>query len=118
MSTDHGFAYMANPLGLVIRAAGEPTVLAMGDTGIFGDMALINELYAPRVGLVPIGDRFTMGAREAAVACRRFFNFETIVPCHYATFGLLDPDPSKFMSEMGDAADTVRIPAVGETIEV
>ena len=118
MSTDHGFQYMANPLGLVIRAPGEPTVLAMGDTGIFGDMALINELYAPRVGLVPIGDRFTMGAREAALACRRFFNFETVVPCHYATFGLLDPDASKFVAEMGEAAGIVRVPEVGETIDV
>jgi L-ascorbate metabolism protein UlaG (beta-lactamase superfamily) len=90
----------------------------MGDTGIFGDMALINELYEPKVGLVPIGDRFTMGAKEAALACRRFFQFETVVPCHFGTFGLLDPDASKFLTAMGSASNIVRVPEVGETFEV
>jgi L-ascorbate metabolism protein UlaG (beta-lactamase superfamily) len=117
-STDHGFAYMGNPLGLVVKVPGEPTLYAMGDTGIFGDMALIEELHAPKVGLVPIGDRFTMGAKEAALACRRFFRFETVVPCHYGTFGLLDPDPDKFLAEMGSAADTVRVPRIGVPFEV
>ena len=45
----------------------------MGDTEIFGDMALINEIHAPQIGIVPMGDRFTMGARTAALACRKYF---------------------------------------------
>lgn len=117
-TTEEGPVYMGNPLGFIVRAPGERTLYAMGDTGIFGDMALINELYQPKVGLVPIGDRFTMGAKEAAMACRRFFQFETVVPCHFGTFGLLDPDASKFLVEMGSAANIVRVPEVGETFEV
>jgi L-ascorbate metabolism protein UlaG (beta-lactamase superfamily) len=58
----------------------------MGDTAIFSDMGLINELYRPSIGFVPIGDRFTMGAKTAALACQRYFQFETVVPCHYGTF--------------------------------
>ena len=83
---------LGNPLGLIVTAPGEPTLYHMGDTGIFGDMALINELYQPEIGLVPIGDRFTMGtpfAGKAMGACKRFFKFRRIVPIHYATFPIL-----------------------------
>ena len=66
--------YLGNPLGLIVKAAGEPTLLHMGDTDIFGDMALINEIHQPEIGIVPIGDRYTMGGRTAAMACRRFFD--------------------------------------------
>ena len=75
-------------------AQGEKTLLHMGDTGIFSDMALIDEIYQPKIGIVPIGDRFTMGAKLAAMACKRFFHFETAIPCHYGTFGLIDPTPT------------------------
>ena len=68
----------------------DKTLYHMGDTDIFSDMALINELHEPAIGIVPIGDRFTMGGAVAALACRRFFKFETVVPCHYATFPIID----------------------------
>ena len=54
-------------------------VLEGGDTAIFSDMGLINEIYAPEIGFVPIGDRYTMGAKTAALACKRFFDFELVV---------------------------------------
>ena len=73
--------YLGNPAGwLHFRDAA--TLYHMGDTDIFSDMALINELHQPQIGIVPIGDRFTMGGAVAALACRRFFKFETVVPCH------------------------------------
>ena len=113
-----GFAYMGNPLGLVVTPVGDKTLYAMGDTGIFGDMALINELYTPKVGLVPIGDRFTMGGKQAAMACRRFFDFDAIVPCHYGTFGMLDATPETFLDAMGADAKAVIIPERGVPFEV
>src|SRR5690606_22315403 len=81
--------YLGNPGGLVLHLPGERTLYHMGDTDIFGDMALIAELHQPDIGIVPIGDRFTMGGAVAALACQRFFKFRTAIPCHYATFGLL-----------------------------
>ncbi|MEM7694234.1 MAG: metal-dependent hydrolase [Pseudomonadota bacterium] len=108
--TDHGAEYLGNPLGLIVTPkSGEPSVYHMGDTGIFGDMALINTLYAPKVGLVPVGDRFTMGAREASYACRHFFDFSTIVPCHYGTFPPLDQTPDAFLAAMEEDADKVTV---------
>ena len=70
---------LGNPCGVVLNIKGEKTVYHMGDTDIFGDMALIHELHQPQIGIVPIGDRFTMGGKVAALACRRFFNFEKII---------------------------------------
>ena len=103
--------YLGNPNGLVIRAKNAPTLYHMGDTDLFGDMALINELYAPKVGVVPIGDRFTMGARTAAFACKRFFDFDVVAPCHYKTFGLLDQSADPFIAEMKRLGVRARVEA-------
>lgn len=115
-STREGDAnvYLGEPCGVVIRAGGKSLYHA-GDTEIFGDMALINELYAPQIGCIPIGDRFTMGAKQAALACKRYFNFETIIPMHYGTFPIIDQDPSKFLAEM--AGYNVYVATPGEPFE-
>jgi L-ascorbate metabolism protein UlaG (beta-lactamase superfamily) len=118
MSKKGEIVYLGNPLGLVVKAEGQPTLYHMGDTDIFGDMALIAEIHRPEIGIVPIGDRFTMGARTAAMACRRFFDFRRIFPCHYATFPLLDPTADKFLAEMGEDAQKVAVPRAGEAVEV
>ncbi len=96
---------------MVIEGLGK-TVYHMGDTDIFGDMALIEELYAPKVGFVPIGDRFTMGAKAAALACKRYFKFDVVVPIHYGTFPIIDQDPAKFIAEM--AGQNVVVPEIGK----
>ena len=76
------------------------SVYHMGDTDIFSDMGLINELHQPQIGLVPIGDRFTMGGAVAALACRRFFKFETAIPCHYGSFPIIDQSADNFVAGM------------------
>ena len=62
-SVDGQTVYLGNPCGVVIEGLGK-TVYHMGDTDIFGDMALIDEIFAPKIGFVPIGDRFTMGGED------------------------------------------------------
>jgi L-ascorbate metabolism protein UlaG (beta-lactamase superfamily) len=110
--------YLGNPGGLVLHFPDAPTLYHMGDTDIFGDMALINELHQPQVGLVPIGDRFTMGGAVAALACQRFFRFETIVPCHFGSFGIIDQNADKFVEGMRGSSSKVKLPAVGEPFDV
>jgi L-ascorbate metabolism protein UlaG (beta-lactamase superfamily) len=107
--------YLGNPCGIVIAAHNGKTAYHMGDTDIFSDMALISELYRPQIGFVPIGDRYTMGAKTAALACKRFFNFETVVPCHYGTFPVIDQTADKFVAEMG--GNRVLVPEVGVPFE-
>ena len=116
-ATDSG-VYLGNPAGLIVKSPGEPTLYHMGDTEIFSDMALIDEIHRPEIGIVPIGDRFTMGARTAAMACKRFFKFRTIIPCHYATFPLLDQSADKFLAEMGSEAGKVVVPERGLAIDL
>ncbi len=107
--------YLGNPCGIVVAAQNGKTAYHMGDTDIFSDMALISELYQPQIGFVPIGDRYTMGAKTAALACKRFFNFETVVPCHYGTFPVIDQTADNFVAEMG--GNRVLVPEVGVPFE-
>jgi len=118
-SSSSGNVYLGNPCGLIIRPKpGGPVLYHMGDTDIFGDMALINEIYKPDIGIVPIGERFTMRPDVAAMACRRFFDFSTIIPCHYKTFPLLLPDADGFVEAMGSDAGKVRVMDVGASLDL
>jgi len=110
--------YLGNPHGVIIEAPGERVLYHMGDTDIFSDMALINEIYMPKIGLVPIGDRFTMGGKVAALACNRFFDFETIVPCHFGSFPIIDQSADNFVNAMGAESGKVRLPVPGETLDI
>ena len=73
--------YLGNPCGVIVKAAGEPTVYHMGDTDIFSDMGLIAEIHQPKVAMVPICDRFTMSPKTAALAVKRFFKLDKVIPC-------------------------------------
>ncbi len=110
--------YLGNPNGLIVKPEGEPAIWHLGDTDIFSDMALISEIHHPKVALVPIGDRFTMGPATAALAVRRFLNVETVVPCHYATFPLLVPDASGFVAALDGHPVKVVVAKSGESFEL
>ncbi|HRP08646.1 MAG TPA: metal-dependent hydrolase [Gemmatimonadales bacterium] len=79
---------LGTPCGFVVELPGGPVIYNTGDTGVFGDMALIAELYSPEIMFLPIGDFYTMGARQAAKAVE-LVRPRWIVPQHYDTFGLL-----------------------------
>jgi len=115
---ENGVAHsLGMPNGLVFHFDSGESLYHMGDTDIFGDMALIEELHQPQVGIVPIGDRFTMGGAVAALACKRYFNFKTVIPCHYGTFPLIDGNADKFVEAM-DNSDVVRVAEIGQVMDV
>ncbi|MBB6013039.1 metal-dependent hydrolase [Aquamicrobium sp. NLF2-7] len=117
-SAENGNVYLGNPGGLVLHFPDAPTLYHMGDTDIFSDMALINELHEPKIGIVPVGDRFTMGGAVAALACRRFFRFDTVVPCHFGTFPLLDQTADKFVEGLEGSGVKVALPGIGKQITI
>ena len=78
----------ASRAGSSIRFDGKSIYFA-GDTCVFGDMQLIARLYKPDVAVLPIGDWFTMGPEEAALALELLGN-PRCVPCHWGTFGAAD----------------------------
>ncbi|MCP8895547.1 metal-dependent hydrolase [Shinella daejeonensis] len=115
--TEDGVSHsLGNANGLVLHIEDEPTLYHMGDTDIFSDMGLINELHQPEIGLVPIGDRFTMGGAVAALACQRFFSFRTIIPCHYGSFGIIEKTADTFLAAMDGNSSKVEVPRVGDTL--
>ncbi|WP_341990238.1 metal-dependent hydrolase [Azorhizobium sp. AG788] len=111
-------AYLGNPTGLIVKAEGEPAIWHLGDTDIFSDMALISEIHQPKVALVPIGDRFTMGPAVAALAVRRFLNVETVVPCHFGSFPPLVQDASGFVAALEGHPVKVVVAKSGQSFEV
>ena len=115
---DGGNVYLGNPLGLVLHFPEEKTLYHMGDTDIFSDMGLINELHEPKIGLVPIGDRFTMNPVTAAMAVKRFFKLDTVIPCHYGSFPIIEPNADKFIAEMKGHATKVLVPQKGRAVSI
>jgi len=110
--------YLGNPCGVIIKAKGEPTVWHLGDTDIYSDMALIAEIHAPKVAIVPIGDRFTMSPKTAALAVKRFIKCETAIPCHYGSFPIIAANADAFVAEMHGAATKVIVPEKGKAFSV
>ncbi|MCB1381085.1 MAG: metal-dependent hydrolase [Alphaproteobacteria bacterium] len=113
--------YLGNPAGFIIRpkAAHAKTLYIAGDTGLSLDMQLIDTFYHPHIGILPIGDRFTMGAEQAAYAARNLFSFEIVIPCHYASFkGFVADDASEFLAAMGPEVNKVKVLAAGESLTV
>lgn len=84
--------YGGEAVGYVITFESGLKVYAAGDTNVFSDMAIIGDLYQPDVALLPIGDFYTMGPREAAYAMR-LLGTPSVVPMHYATFPALSGSP-------------------------
>ena len=110
--------YLGNPCGVIIKAAGEPTVYHLGDTDIFSDMALIAEIHQPKVAIVPIGDRFTMSPATAALAVQRFLKVETAIPCHYGSFPIIEPNADGFVAAMKGHTTKVIVPEKGKAFSV
>jgi len=109
--------HSGNPCGFVFIGK-EGAVYHAGDTGLFGDMALIGELYSPGVALLPIGGYFTMGPREAAKAAE-LIRAKYVVPMHYNTFPMIRQDPEEFKRLVEGKIDSeVLILKEGETAEI
>jgi len=93
--------YGGEPAGFIVRLPGGVTIYHAGDTALFSDMKLIAELYQPQIAMLPIGDVFTMGPREAAYAAR-FLAVKHVIPMHYATFPMLTGTPEALRQETKD----------------
>ncbi|MFC2949711.1 metal-dependent hydrolase [Virgibacillus sediminis] len=102
------------PGGLIIRSGGV-TIMNVGDTALHKDLELYGEIYQPTLLMLPIGDRFTMGPRDAARAVS-MVQPKHYVPMHYSTFPAIDQNPKEFeklVKETGVKADSW-IPEPGE----
>ena len=107
-SSDNDGNYTGEPCGIVVRAEGKSVYFA-GDTNVFGDMKdVIARLYAPDVAVLPIGDHYTMGPEEAALAVE-LLGVKRVVPCHWGTFPALTGTPDALAEKVGGGVTVERI---------
>jgi L-ascorbate metabolism protein UlaG (beta-lactamase superfamily) len=97
--------YGGEAAGYVVRLPDRRNVYCAGDTTVFSDMQLIERLYHPELAFLPIGDLYTMGPREAALACR-MLNVRKVIPLHFGTFPPLTGRPAQLAELIRDLPDT------------
>jgi L-ascorbate metabolism protein UlaG (beta-lactamase superfamily) len=112
---DGSIIYGGEACGYVLELPGGVKLYHAGDTAVFSDMAIIREIYGPEIALLPIGDHFTMGPREAAHACI-LLRPKTVVPMHFGTFPMLTGKPGELKKILGPAAPEIIEMKPGETI--
>jgi len=93
-------SYGGEPAGFVVTTEDGKKLYFAGDTCLFGDMQLIGRVYEPDVAIIPIGDHYTMGPKEASVAIE-LLGVKRVVPCHWGTFGLLTGTPDQLEAPAG-----------------
>lgn len=97
--------YGGEAAGYIVRLPDNRSVYCAGDTNVFTDMQLIERLYHPELAFLPIGDFYTMGPREAALACR-MLSLRRVVPLHFGTFPPLTGRPEQLADLIRDLPDT------------
>lgn len=112
---DGKIIYGGEACGFVVEFENGVKLYHAGDTALFGDMALIRELYAPEIVMLPIGDLYTMGPREAAYASK-LLRPKTVIPMHFGTFPVLTGTPQAFKEQIADTGIEVVTMQPGETI--
>ncbi len=108
--------YGGEAAGYVVRLPDGRSLYFSGDTNVFTDMTLIQELYQPELAFLPIGDLFTMSPREAAVACR-MLKTRKVIPMHFGTFPPLTGTPDQLAKLIAGTATEVWPLEPGKTVE-
>ena len=99
--TENGPVWAGTEAGFVIEGEGH-SVYVTGDTDVMADMKIIHDLHKPDIGILCAGGHFTMDMRRAAYAAKEFFDFKTVIPCHYKTFPILEQSAQLLVDALPD----------------
>ena len=113
--TENGPNVPGTECGFMIAGEGH-TMYASGDTDVMADMKIFNDLHSPDIGILCAGGHFTMDMKRAAYAAKTFFDFKTVIPCHYKTFPILEQSAEALVAALPGV--NVIEPQVMEAIEV
>ena len=94
--------------GYILELTDGPTIYYSGDTGVFGDMALIRDLYRPNIAIFTVGGKYNMGVREAAYAAALVLP-DYVMAVHHGTFEDQMLDLDNLASEMKVRAPRVQL---------
>ena len=115
ISTPDGPQVTGSECGYMIAGEGH-VIYVSGDTDVMADMGVFNALHKPDIGLLCAGGHFTMDMARAAYAAKTFFEFKTVIPCHYRTFPVLEQSAA-VLAEALPGVDVIE-PEVMEAIEL
>jgi len=105
------------PAGFLIELENGFKIWHMGDTGVFGDMRLIAEMYQPDLVLMPIGGgQYVMNPADAAFAARELIKARAVIPMHYGTNPALPGTPAEFIQALGKSPVKVLVMQPGEVL--
>ncbi|GIP37202.1 UPF0173 metal-dependent hydrolase [Paenibacillus sp. J31TS4] len=116
VEVDGQLVYAGQPMGLLLTMGGK-TLYHAGDTALFGDMKLIGERNRIDAAALPIGDNYTMGPEDAALAAR-WIGANVVIPIHYNTFPAIQQDPHRFVSTLEESGLRGQVLAIGESLEL
>ena len=114
-TTEEGLRASGSEVGYMLMSEGK-TLYISGDTGVMADMEWMGDYYQPEIGILSAGGHFTMDMKQTAYAAKRYFNFKTLIPCHYATFPILEQSAAHLVQALPDVE--VIEPQVMTAIEV
>ena len=114
-STQDGLRTGGSECGYMIKAEGH-MIYVSGDTDIMADMDWMGEYYQPDIGILCAGGHFTMDMRGAAFAAKKYFDFKTVIPCHYKSFPILEQSAETLIKSLPDV-DVIE-PEVMQAIEI
>ncbi|SHI95850.1 L-ascorbate metabolism protein UlaG, beta-lactamase superfamily [Mesonia phycicola] len=109
-------SYGGQPGGFVFETE-EGNIYVAGDTALTMDMKLIPMRTKLDLAVLPIGDNFTMGVDDAVIASD-FVECDTILGCHYDTFGYIEIDHDLAKEKFKMKEKTLHLLAIGESIEI
>ena len=112
---DGSMVYGGEACGYVLELPGGVKLYHAGHTAVFSDMQIIHELYRPQIALLPIGDHFTMGPREAAYACK-LLQPQTVIPMHFGTFPMLTGRQDDLRKLLGPGGPEILEMKPGQTL--
>jgi L-ascorbate metabolism protein UlaG (beta-lactamase superfamily) len=104
------------PVGFIIELENGFKIYHMGDTGLFGDMALIGRYYKPDLVLIPIGGHFVMDPKDAAYATNEWIKPKSAIPVHYGTIPQLRGTPDEYKKALGATSTAVIVMNPGEQV--
>lgn len=114
-ATPEGLRTGGTECGYMLRSEDRTTYVS-GDTDIMADMEWMGDYYKPDIGILCAGGHFTMDMAKAAYAAKRYFDFKTVIPCHYKTFPLLEQSAQELIDKLPGV--NVIEPQVMQTIDL
>lgn len=105
------------PVGFIVEMENGFKLWHMGDTAVFGDMALIGQMYKPDLVLIPIGGHFVMNPVDAAMAVRDMIKPRFALPIHYGTLPVLRGTPAEFKAALGNSPVQMLVVEPGQKVD-